>query len=319
MKGSILLPLVQILLIIIISTLVCLGTYLYLFTSSYGPEVSLTIATFISHLPGIMLNIFPIVVLISVVLSLINTLKTPANRGFAALFTLITAGIIYYAGYTGLYMLDKISDPRPLVSVNHLYYGKINPLVHSKVYVNEKNGEVLAIELKSSMEESSFSVYRNVRYMPDTNELMSENMEKLAIEPVNPYFTEIFYPPKLFKNLLEDLVIFNQSIKDIFEKSHLMFMITALSQIAFAVGCWTIIKLSSWPFLNGLLAVAVIRLFPAYYRLSYSDLTQKAISFLRTSSAADLAPAAILLIAALLLFLWDILFIKNRNMANRNG
>ena len=290
-----------------------------MFTNSYGPEASLTIATFISHLPGIMLNIFPIVVLISVVLSLINTLKTPTNRGFAAFFTLITAGIIYYSGYYGLNWLDDNSDPRPIVSANHLYYGKINPLVHSKVYMNELNGEVLAIEVKTSKEEPSFSVYRDVRYMPDTNELMSENMGNLAIEPANPYFTEIFYPPKLFKNLLEDLVIFNQAIKDIFEKSRFLFMVTALSQIAFAVGCWTIIKLSRWPFLNGLLAVAVIRLFPAYYRLSYSDLTQKAISFLRTSSAADLAPAAILVIAALLLFLWDILFIKNGNMANRNG
>ena len=319
MKGSILLPLVQILLIIIISALVCLGTYLYLFTSSYGPEASLTITAFISHLPGIVLNIFPIVVLISVVLSLINTLKTPANRGFAALFTLITAGIIYYAGYTGLYMLDKISDPHPIVPTNHLYYGKINPLVHSKVFINNMHGEVLAIEVKNSMKESSFSVYRDVRYIPDINKLISENMMELAIDPVNPHFTEIFNPPKLFKNMLEDLVIFNQSIKDIFEKSRLLFMVTALSQIAFAVGCWTIIRLSRWPFLNGMLAVAVIRLFPAYYRLSYSDITQKTISFLRTSSAIDLAPAVILLIAALLLFLWDILFIKNSNRANKNG
>lgn len=321
MKGSILLPLVQILLIILISTLICMGTYLYMFNNSYGPVASLTIAAFISHLPEIMLNIFPIVVLISVVLSLINTLKTPVNRGFAALFTLITASIIYYAGYTGLYMLDGISNPPPIVSVNHLYYGKINPLVNSQVYINEMHGSVLAVEIKNSSRKSSFSVYRNVKYIQDTNELMSENLEALTIEPANPYFTEIFHPPRLFSYMLEDLIIFNQSIKDIFENSRLLFILTIVSQIAFAVGCWTIIRLSRWPFLNGLLAIAVIRLFPAYYRLSYSDLTQKAISFLRTSSAPDLVPVAILLISALFLFLWDILFIKNRNRsaAGRNG
>ena len=321
MKGSILLPLVQILLIIIISTLICTGTYLYTFNNSYGPEASLTIAAFISNLPGIMLNIFPIVVLISVILSLISTLRTPANRGLAALFTLIAASIIYYAGYTGLYMLDKISTPAPAISTQHLYYGKINPLVDSQVFVTELNGKVLAVEIKNSTQESSFSVHRNVKYIQNGNGLISENMEEITIEPENPYFTEIFYPPKLFKNLLEDLVIFNQSIKDIFEKSRLLFMLTVLSQIAFAVGCWTIIRLSKWPFINSLLAIAVIRLFPAYYRLSYSDLTQKAIGFLRTSSATDLVPVAILLISALLLFLWDILFIKNKNskMVNKNG
>nr|MDA3938375.1 hypothetical protein [Spirochaetia bacterium] len=116
-----------------------------------------------------------------------------------------------------------------------------------------------------------------------------------------------------------DLNIFNLAIKEIYEKSNYLFMITVLSQIAFAIGCWTIIKLSRWPFLNGLLAIAVIRLFPAYYRLSYSDLTQKAIGFLETTYASDLAPVAILIIAALLLFLWDILFIKNKNLGDKNG
>ncbi|MCK5200219.1 MAG: hypothetical protein KAR21_17805 [Spirochaetales bacterium] len=321
MKGSILLPLVQILLIIIVSTLICTGTYLYIFNNSYGPEASLTIAAFISNLPGIMLNIFPIVVLISVILSLINTLKTPANRGLAALFTLIVASIIYYAGYTGLYMLDKISDPSPVPRTQHLYYGKFNPLVDSQLFVTELNEKVLAVEIKNSTHESSFSVHRNIKYLQNTHELISENMEKLTIEPDNPWFTAIFYPPELLKNLLEDLVIFNQSIKDIFEKSRVLFMLTILSQIAFSVGCWTVIRLSRWPFLNGLLAIAVIRLFPAYYRLSYSDLTQKAIGFLKTSSAPDLVPVAILLISALLLFLWDILFIKNKNskMVNKNG
>ena len=321
MKGSILLPLVQILLIIIISTLICTGTYLYIFNNSYGPVATFTIAAFINNLPGIMLNIFPIVVLISVILSLINTLRTPANRGLAALFTLIVASIIYYAGYTGLYMLDKISNPSPALRTQHLYYGKINPLVNSQVFVTELNGKVLAIEIKNSTHESSFYIHRNIKYIQNTNGLISEDMEELTIEPENPWFTEIFYPPKLFNNLLEDLVIFNQSIKDIFEKSLFLFILTVLSQISFAVGCWTIIRLSKWPFLNGLLAIAVIRLFPAYYRLSYSDLTQKAIGFLRTSSATDMVPVAILLLSALLLFLWDILFIKNRNSStvNRNG
>jgi hypothetical protein len=98
-----------------------------------------------------------------------------------------------------------------------------------------------------------------------------------------------------------------------------MFIITVLSQIAFAIGCWTIIKLSNWPFINGLLAIAVIRLFPAYYKLSYGELTQKTISFLKTPNASDLAPVVILLAAALLLFLWDILYIKKRNMVDKNG
>ncbi|MCK5154518.1 MAG: hypothetical protein KAQ93_09195, partial [Spirochaetales bacterium] len=121
MKGSILLPLVQILLIIVISTLLCLGTYLFMFNNSYGPEASMSIEIFISYLPQIMLNIFPIVVLISIVLSLVNTLKTPANKGFAALFTLLTASIIYYAGYTGLYLLNKQSNPVTITTENHLY------------------------------------------------------------------------------------------------------------------------------------------------------------------------------------------------------
>ena len=317
MKGSVLLPLVQILLIILISTLVCLGTYFYMFNNGYSPETSITIAAFISRIPGILLNIFPIVVLISIVLSLINTHKTPANRGFAAVFTLITASIIYYAGYTGLSMLDKVSNPAPIVSVNHLYNRKINPLVDSRVFVTKQNGRELAVEVKNNDRQSTFSVYRDVKYIENTNELISGKMEKITIKPANPYFTEIFYPPQLFKNLLEDLAIFNQSIKDIFEESRLLFIMTIVSQIAFAVGCWTIIRLSRWPFLNGLLAIAVIRLFPAYYRLSYSELTQKAIGFLQTPNASDLAPVAILLILAIILFLWDILFIKNRSAVNK--
>lgn len=292
-----------------------------MFNNGYGPEATLTIASFISHLPEIMLNIFPITVLISVILSLIKTPKTPYNRGFSALFTLITASTIYYAGYTGLYMLNRISNPSPIASVNHLYYGKINPLINSQVYINEMEGSVLAVEIKNSSEKSSFSIYRNVKYIQDTNKLVSENAEELSIEPANPYFTEIFYPPELFRVMLEDLVIFNQSIKDIFENSRLIFILTIISQIAFAVGCWTIIRLTRWPFLNGLLAIAVIRLFPAYYRLSYSDLTQTAISFLQTTSAPDLVPVAVMFIFALILFLWDILFIKNKknNTSGRNG
>ncbi len=319
MKGSILLPLVQILLIIIISTLLCLGTYLYLYNNSFGPVASLNVEIFISHLPNLMLNIFPIAVLISIVLSLVNTLKTPANKGFAALFTLIIASIIYYAGYTGLYLLDKHSNPNAVISINHLYDRKINPITDAKVYYTENKSTPFAIEIKNTGLESVFTLYDNVKFNANTKSLVSDNMEELLIEPDNPFYSGIFYPPNLFKNLLDDLEIFNRAIKDIFEKSRYLFMITVLSQIAFAIGCWTIIKLSKWPFLNSLLAIAVIRLFPAYYRLSYSEITQKAVGFLQTSNASDLAPIAILIIAALLLFLWDILFIKSKKMVNKNG
>jgi hypothetical protein len=158
-KGSIILPLVQILLIIIISTLLCLGTYLFMYNNSFGPEAGLSIDTFISHLPSILLNIFPIVVLISVVLSLVNTLKTPANKGFAALFTLITASIIYYAGYTGIYMLNEVSEPSPFLKTSHLYINKINPLENSRIYLN---GEDTVIEVKNSRDSPSFSIFRNI-------------------------------------------------------------------------------------------------------------------------------------------------------------
>ncbi len=319
MKGSILLPLVQILLIIIISTLVCAGVYLYIFTNSFSPEYSLTFSLFISLIPGILLNIFPIVVLMSIVLSLVNTLKTPANRGLAALFTLITAGLIYYAGYTGLYQLDKISDSRKIDHINHLYSGRINLLSNSKLYINNSSGSILAIESENREYQSPLGIYKDMQYNPEFSELYSEDGVSLSVNPENPNFSNIFTPPGLFKKLLSDLTIFNSSIKDIFEKSRWLFLITVLSQIAFAVGCWTIIRLSRWPFLNGLLAVGVLRLFPAYYRLSYNEITRKAISFLRTSSAVDLAPAVLLLTAAVLLFLWDILFVKKRTMSNRNG
>ncbi|MCK5672438.1 MAG: hypothetical protein KAH95_03635 [Spirochaetales bacterium] len=319
MKGSILLPLVQILLIIIISTLFCLGTYLFLFNNSFGPDASFSVEIFISQLPNLMLNIFPIVVLMSIVLSLINTLKTPANKGLAALFTLIFASLIYYAGYTGLYLLDKQSNPAAIITRNHLYEDKINPLTNSKLYYTGKASNPLAIEVKNTDSESAFILYKNADFNSKTNTLESENSSKLLIEPENPFFSEIFYPPELFKNLLDDLEIFNTAIKDIFEKSRYLFMITVLSQIAFAIGCWTIIKLSKWPFLNGLLAIAAIRLFPAYYRLSYSELTQKAIGFLQTSNASDLVPVVILLVAALLLFLWDLLFIKSKKLVSKNG
>ncbi|MCF6334862.1 MAG: hypothetical protein L3J12_03885 [Spirochaetales bacterium] len=319
MKGSILLPVVQILLIIIISTLVCVGVYLYMFTNSYSPEYSLTIGLFISRIPGIMLNIFPIVVLMSIILSLVNTLKTPANRGLAALFTLIAGGLLYYTGYTGLYQLDKISDSRPISPVNHLYTDRINPLKDSKLYIKEVNGTILAIESENSREKPDLSIYQSAEYNSDFRELHTKQGYIVSIIPENPNFSDHFTPPKLLERLLEDLLIFNDSIKNIFEKSRWLFLITVLSQIAFAVGCWTIIRLSRWPFLNGLLAVGVLRLFPAYYRLSYSEITQKAISFLRSSSAVDLAPAALLLAAAVLLFLWDILFGTKRAVSRKNG
>ena len=281
-----------------------------MFNNSYGPEALISTEIFISHLPEILLNIFPIVVLISIVLSLVNTLKTPANKVFAALFTLITASIIYYAGYTGLYLLDKHSNPAVFISGSHLYSEKINPLTDSKLYLTGQDSNLLAIEVQNSSSESSFKIYNEAEFNLET---------KLLLEPENPFFTEIFTPPALFKNLLNDLEIFNRAIRDIFEKSRYLFIITVLSQIAFAIGCWTIIKLSHWPFLNGLLAIGVIRLFPAYYRLSYSEITQKAIGFLQTTHASDLAPVALLITAALLLFLWDILFIKNKKAVNRNG
>ena len=176
-----------------------------MYNISYGPEGSLTISIFINHLPGIMLNIFPIVVLISIVLSLINTLKTPANRGLAALFTLITASIIYYAGYTGLYSLEKISNPPPIVNTDHLYNDKISPLVNSSIFVTKQNGKKLAIEVKNKNKQSPFLVYKNVKYIQETNSLISENGEELTIDPSNPYFTKVFYPPKLFKSMLDDL------------------------------------------------------------------------------------------------------------------
>jgi len=308
MKGSIILPLVQIMLIIIISALLCLVIFMYLFNNSYGPEASLSFSVFISHLPELLLKIFPIVVLISIVLSLINTLKTPANRGFAAFFTLITASLIYYTGYTGLYMLNKISTPRPIIEENHLYYSKINPLINSSLFLKGTDDNFIAVTIKNETESSSFTIYKN--------KVVSEIEE--SIKPSNPFFSEIFTAPKLFKGLLSDLNVFNTAISNIFEKSRLLFMLTVLSQIAFAIGCWTIIKLSKWPFLNGLLAIAVIRLFPAYYRFSYNELTQKAIGFLKTSYASDMAPVAILLLLAIFLFLWDILFIKNRNKAGNN-
>jgi len=298
-------------LIIIISALLCLVTFLYLFNTSYGPEASLNFSVFISHLPELLLKIFPIVVLISIVLSLINTLRTPANRGFAAFFTLITASLIYYTGYTGLYMLNKISAPRPIIEENHLYYSKINPLINSSLFLEGTDDNLIAITIKNETESSSFKIYKN--------KLVSEIEENILIKPSNPFFSEIFTPPKLFKGFLSDLDVFNTAISNIFEKSRFLFMLTVLSQIAFAIGCWTIIKLSKWPFLNGLLAIAVIRLFPAYYRLSYNELTQKAIGFLKTSKAPDMAPVAILLVLAILLFLWDILFMKNRNKADNNG
>jgi len=310
MKGSIILPLVQIMLIIIISALLCLVIFLYLFNTSYGPEASLSFSVFISHLPELLLKIFPIVVLISIVLSLINTLKTPANRGFAALFTLITASLIYYTGYTGLYMLNQISTPRPIIEENHLYYSKINPLKDSCLYLNGTKENFTAVTITNKTESSSFTIYKN--------KLSSQTDGNIFIKPPNPFFSEIFAPPKLFKGFLSDLNVFNTAISNIFEKSRLLFMLTVLSQIAFAIGCWTIIKLSKWPFLNGLLAIAVIRLFPAYYRFSYNELTQKAISFLKKGYASDMAPVAILLVLAILLFLWDILFIKNRNKAGNN-
>ena len=311
MKGSIILPLVQIMLIIIISALLCLVTFLYLFNTGYDPEASLGFSVFISHLPELLLKIFPIVVLISIVLSLINTLRTPANRGFAALFTLITASLIYYTGYTGLYMLNKISTPRPIIEGNHLYYSKINPLKDSCLYLKGTKENFTAVTIRNKTESSSFTIYKN--------KLSSQTGGNISIKPPNPFFTEIFAPPKLFKGLLSDLNVFNTAISNIFEKSRLLFILTVLSQIAFAIGCWTIIKLSKWPFLNGLLAIAVIRLFPAYYRLSYNELVQKAIGFLKASNASDVAPVAILLVLAILLFLWDILFIKNRNKAGNNG
>lgn len=296
-----------------------MGVYLFMFNNSYGPEASLSLGTFISYLPGLLLNIFPIVVLISIVLSLVNTLKTPANKGFAALFTLITASIIYYSGYTGLYLLDKHSTPLADITVNHLYEGKINPLTHSQVYLSSKTSNPLGIKINNSSQDTTFKILENVKFNPKASTLISENTEKLLIEPENPFFSNLFYPPELLKSLLSDLSVFNKAIRDIFEKSRYLFLVTILSQIAFAIGCWTIIKLSKWPFLNGLLAIAVIRLFPAYYRLSYSELTQKAIGFLQTSNASDLAPMAILLVAAVLLFLWDILFIRNKNLVNKNG
>jgi len=296
-----------------------MGVFLFMFNNSYDPVESLSIGTFISYIPGLLLNIFPIVVLISIVLSLVNTLKTPANKGFAALFTLITASIIYYSGYTGLYLLNKNSTPLAVVTVNHLYDGKINPLAHSQVYLSSKTSNLLGIEINNTLQESTFKIYENVKFDPKTSTLISENGGIISIEPENPFFSNLFYPPELLKSLLDDLSIFNKAIRDIFEKSRYLFIVTILSQIAFAIGCWTIIKLSKWPFLNGLLAISVIRLFPAYYKLSYSELTQKAIGFLQTSNASDLAPTAILLIAAILLFLWDILFIKNKNLVKKNG
>ncbi len=311
MKGSIVLPLVQIMLIIIISALLCLIIFLYLFNNSYGPEASLSFSIFISHLPELLLKIFPIVVLISIVLSLINTLKTPANRVFAALFTLITASLIYYGGYTGLYKLNQISTQRPIIEGNHLYYSKINPLKNSYLYLNGTKENFTAVKIRNKTENSSFIIY--------DNKLKSENGGNILIEPSNPFFSKIFAPPKFFKGLLSDLNVFNTAIGNTFEKSRLLFLLTILSQVAFAIGCWTIIKLSNWPFLNGLLAIAVIRLFPAYYRFSYNELAQKAIGFLKTSYASDIAPAAILFILAILLFLLDILFIKSRSKADSNG
>ena len=289
-----------------------------MFNNSHSPENSMSIQTFISHIPGIMLNLFPIVVLMSVILSLVNTLRTPANKFFAAFFTLITASIIYYAGYTGLYLLDKHSNPENIVKANHLYTGKLNPLSNSKVYLNKIDSNILAIEISDNSSETAFRILKNAAFNPENSILTSEKKEAILIEPENPFFSEILTPPDLFKNLINDLSIFNTAIRNIFEKSHYLFILTILSQIAFAIGCWTIIKLSKWPFLNGLLAIAVIRLFPAYYRLSYSELTQKAIGFLETSNASDLAPVAILITTALLLFLWDILYIKNKNMVKTN-
>ncbi|MDA3938388.1 MAG: hypothetical protein PF693_03635, partial [Spirochaetia bacterium] len=198
MKGSIILPLVQILLIIIISTLLSLGTYLFMFNNSYGPIAYLSFGTFLSQLPALLLNIFPIVVLISVVLSLVNTLKTPANRGFAALFTLLTASIIYYSGYTGLYLLNKNSTPTPIENVSHLYKEKINPLADSKLFIKSN---YTAIEIQTHTDNSSVNIFTDTEFKSETNSLNSDLNQSISIQPENPYFSEVFNPPKLFQDL----------------------------------------------------------------------------------------------------------------------
>jgi hypothetical protein len=103
-----------------------------------------------------------------------------------------------------------------------------------------------------------------------------------------------------------------RALEHVHRRSIILLAAAVAAQVFFVVASWAFVRTSSWPLLNAVLALLLLRGFFALHRLTDAELVMSIFSGIGAEKYIPLFPTAVLIAVALLFSLWNLAFSLGR-------
>ena len=147
---------------------------------------------------------------------------------------------------------------------------------------------------------------------PDYNRIIRfSDGRTVRTEKVNPVFSPLFTAEPFLGDFLDDITAVQKGLNSTLDRSRQEYLLFIFALALFCAACGTLSRISRWPVVNFIISLGIFRLTFLLYRVFSEEVGREMVSILSNRLATENLPYFIFIIAAVLLVIWDILFLKN--------
>ncbi len=220
------------------------------------------------------------------------------NRVFSFLLIFSAATAVYFFGFL------FISSAAETTNMNNtpaavIHRGKINPFPDKSLFIGQlDSGRAYNVVIR---ETDKLDYMKSI----ECNELEGLITSDSKNPVINPYYADILTLPGFLADFSRDLDRFNSEILKLHNKSDYYLIFIIISQILFASACWSLLRISRWPLINGFISLILVRGLFAGYTLWDAEKIRGSFSFISSGVISDNIFPILLSSAAVFIFLLD--------------
>ena len=297
---------------------------------------------FAALLPIAVLRCLPGVMVTAIFCIFFRLHRRPGIKGFTLLLLGVTAAVVLYGVWTGMYALASSERDAPENPTVAMSPGYIHVYADGIVYVESVDDtELHGVVMRGIEPSATFSAFTSGRFIRESmriraagsvvaapsadggggtpnlgpkSETSTEVTPRDGMEarPENPFFDPLLTPPGPFEALTRDAEVLYSGILESYLHTRTIFWFSILSLVVYSIGSLCLFEMTRWPLFNLMISFLTFRCMFWLYGLAGSDYGIELAEVLGGAAMGALLAPGLLLLCGVVFICLDIVLISHR-------
>ncbi len=226
------------------------------------------------HILTLIRDIFPFVVLISIVALFVRFYRKPGIVWLSYFFIIVISAGIWFFGFTALSTPQRIPVPDNPTRV--LFPDSIHDFEDARVYIHNKDENRLYAPMIAN---TALTKDQSRLIYPETipeNEL--RNNRYFTFSPSNPTFSPLISISPLFSTILEEFRLFKEELYRLFKEDKTVFYLMSITVLFFFVFSSIVLRITQFPLFLVIAVLVTVRLFFFLFHSFFSGVPATVLS-----------------------------------------